>query len=80
MAGSGGGVPVLGREGLSLRVKAAVHHADQVVLAERPLCQGHGSQTGWLHTRQNAARSSRHVPTSVGRGEEKKEGAALPFQ
>lgn len=45
-------VPVLGREGLPLRMKAAVDHTDQVVLAERPLCQGHGSQTGRLHTQQ----------------------------
>lgn len=49
---SGREVPVLGREGLPLRVKAAVDHADQVVLAERPLCQSHGSQAGRLHTRQ----------------------------
>lgn len=45
-------VPVLGCEGLPLRVKAAVDHTDQVVLAERPLCQGHGSQAGRLHTQQ----------------------------
>lgn len=31
-------VPVLSCEGLSLRVKATVHHSDQVMLTESSLC------------------------------------------
>lgn len=45
-------VPVLSCEGLSLRVEAAVHHSDQVMLTESPLCQCHGPQARRLHKRK----------------------------
>lgn len=45
-------VPVLSCEGLSLRVEAAVHHSDQVMLTESPLRQCHGPQARRLRKRQ----------------------------
>lgn len=45
-------VPVLSCEGLSLRVEAAVHHSDQVMLTESSLCQCHGPQARRLHKRK----------------------------
>ena len=49
-AGWVGAVPVLSREGLSLWVDAAVHHSDQVMLTQSPLCQCYGPQTRRLNT------------------------------
>lgn len=41
-------VPVLGGEGLSLGVEAAVDHPEQVMLTQSSLSQSHGAQAGWL--------------------------------
>lgn len=42
--------PVLSSESLSLRMEAAVHHSDQVMLTQSPLCQCHGPQARRLRT------------------------------
>lgn len=42
-------IPVLSGEGFPLGMEAAVHHPDQVMLTESPLCQCHGTQARRLH-------------------------------
>lgn len=54
-------VPVLGCEGLSLRVEAAVHHSDQVMLTEGPLCQCHGSQARRLQAHKRKTQFIKHL-------------------
>lgn len=59
-------VPVLSCEGLSLRMEAAVHHSDQVMLTERSFCQGHGSQARRLHTHTEETVIIKHLSHHVG--------------